>query len=114
MKGASLLEVVVGLALLALILPLALNLIPAALVTQGRAADLQGAGALALSWIEECKLKTSLAPGVDRDEQVVVGTSQFHVVREIYAVDSRLVDVVVSAQPARGTPIRLATRLARK
>lgn len=113
-RAFSLIEVVVGLGLLALILPLALNLVPGSLFAQRRAQTTESATALAQGWLQIARTQASLAAGLYGPETVVVGGGSFGVVREVYNVDAYLQDVVVVVSPSRGQPIRLASRLERR
>jgi len=112
-QALSLLEVVVGLGLLALIMPLALNLIPSGRFAQKRALSLEAATALAQGWLEETRNASTLSAGVYRQQTVQVGQLTFRAVQEHYGVDAYLMDVVVVVQPPQGQPVRLATRMAR-
>lgn len=111
-RAISLLEVVVGLGLLALILPLALNLIPSGLLTQRRAQQIQAATALSVGWMEEARSLTHPTPGLYQRD-ILVGGQNYRAVREIYLVDAYLLDVVVSVHPPSGPSVRSAGRIAR-
>lgn len=115
MKGRafSLIEVVVGLGLLALILPLALNLVPSGLFAQRRAQQNEAAIALARGWLEQARSTTQSA-GLYGPQMISVGQYNYRVSQEVYNVDAYLQDVVVVVQTTRGLPVRLATRIVRK
>ena len=110
-RAFSLLEVVVAIALLGILLPMAFNLIPTGLVAQRRGEELQLATAFAAGWINEAVAKPPATPGKDRDQLVQLGRQQFRATREFFKVSDRLMDVEVVLAPPRGRTIRLATRI---
>jgi hypothetical protein len=105
-----LLELVVCVALLALVIPFVLNLVPSGTLALKKSEQVQEASCYAFKLIEEAR--NSPAMGLDLDTTVRLGTTDYAVRREIFQVDSRLRDVVVEMKPGRGQPIRLATRMA--
>lgn len=112
-RGLSLLEVVVALALIALVLPFLLNLVPSSALALKRSEDVNAASAYAAKLLEEVRADPSPTPGVVTST-VRLNNTDFRIVREIYAVDRQpsLHDVVVSVHgPARFAPIRVATRI---
>ncbi|MBT9584834.1 hypothetical protein IV102_15930 [bacterium] len=110
----SLLEVIVALALLAMILPLILNLLPTSMLSLRRAERLQIATTLASYRMDEANL-VDPRPGVDVDEIVPLSSRRYHVVRQFYAIDSERIDVVVSVTllDTDLPPVSLASRLLR-
>ncbi len=114
MRGLSLLEVVVALALLALVLPFLLNLVPSSALALKRAEDVNAASAYAAKLLDESRCAPNFTVGVDKQETVTLNNTEFQVAREIYAVQGmdEMRDVVVSVTgPRRFQPIRMATRL---
>ena len=113
-RGASLLEVIIALGLLAIIIPLILNLLPSSMLSLRRAERLQVATTLASYRIDEVAY---LRPEAGRDLDVVVDLppNHYRVVREFYALDIYRLDVVVSCELVDSglPPVRLATRLLR-
>lgn len=113
-RGASLLEVVVALGLLAVIIPLIFNLLPSSMMALRRAERLQVATTLASYRMDELGRFNPVA-GVDVDEVVVLPPQKYRLVREFYNVDAYRMDVVVSCHLVDTDlpPVRLATRLVR-
>ena len=113
-RGASLLEVVIALGLLAIIIPLIFNLLPSSMLSLRRAERLQVATTLASYRMDEVAL-IEPQPGRDLDEVVTLPPHRYHLAREFYALDIYRLDVVVSCELVDSglPPVRLATRLLR-
>jgi type II secretory pathway pseudopilin PulG len=114
-RGASLLEVVIALGLLAIIIPLIFNLLPSSMLSLRRAERLQVATTLASYRMDELSLLEEPQPGRDLDEEISLPPHRYRVVREFYALDTYRMDVVVSCELVESglPPVRLATRLLR-
>ncbi|MBI3924867.1 MAG: hypothetical protein HY319_04950 [Armatimonadetes bacterium] len=114
-RGLSLLEVVVALGLLALVLPMLVNLIPSSAVALRRAQDIDAATAYAHKVLEEARRDSTLAPGATLEAEVTINRTNFRMIREVYEVSPAslgLVDVVVLMQGTPSfPPIRLSTRM---
>lgn len=115
-QGWTLLESIIGLAILGIILPIMCNLLPYAFFAQKRAEDLEAASAYAAGWIQEAIYQPAPAAGVDRDRRVTLGAHVYRAVREFYDVsgNSELLDVVVTLTSTRGHRASLATRVAKQ
>lgn len=113
-RAVSLLEVVVALGLMAVVIPLLLNLLPSSMMSLRRAERLQVATTLAAYRMDEVNLLNP-APGVDLNEIVTLSSRRYQVVREFYIVDGDRLDVVVTVNllDSNLPPIRLATRVLR-
>lgn len=106
-RGLSLLEVVVGLCLIALVVPFLLNLIPGGYLASFRAEIIQTGTTGALEWTEQARRKPKA-----RNEKVVLNKIEFQASTEIFPVtDTNLIDIVVTFVPPRGAPIVLCTRV---
>ena len=112
-RGGTLLEIVVAAGILALAIPLVLNLLPTGLLSLRKAESLQISTSLAFYRMDEARL---LAPrsGPQPVELVQIGPQTFTLAREFYQVDAQRWDVVVVCQPQGLAPVRLATRLVRE
>jgi hypothetical protein len=109
-RALSLIEIVVGLALLVLVLPLALNLIPSSMMVQRRAADTEAAVGVGMGWLEETRSETPLNT-TTYSLDIPAGQTNFQGTRAIYSLDAYSCDVVILLQPPRGEPIQLAERI---
>lgn len=107
-RGFSLLEVVVALALAALVLPLVLDLLPTSALALKRAEDLQAATGLATRALDE--MRADPKPGQARVE---INDTRFTVVREVFEVRPGITDLVVRVIDERKHEVRLATRIRR-
>ena len=110
-RGAfSLTEVIVASALLAVAVPLLLNLLPTSFLSLRKADHLQAATSMALYRVDEVAF---LKPrqGVDLSETLQVGGREYRVTREFYRIDDIRWDVVVSCDCENLAPVRLATRV---
>ena len=110
-----LLEVVLSMTLLMLTFALFWSLLPSHRAAQKMAGDVVAAASFGSGWIQEAVAYHPDEPVVDRDEQVVLGQTRYRARRQFLAVTGQndMLDVVVTLTPARGTPVRLATRLPR-
>lgn len=107
-RGFSLLEVVVALALAALVLPLVLDLLPTSALALKRAEDLQAATGLATRALDE--MRADPEPGQARVE---LNDTRFLVVREVFEIRPGILDLVVRVIDERKHEVRLATRIRR-
>ena len=112
--AATLLEVVVALGLLAMLLPLLLNLLPSAMLSARRAERLQVGTTLITYRMDEVPL-LDYKPGLDLDEVVQIDSHRYRLCREFYAVDTYRMDVAVSCVLLDSDlePIRLGLRVPR-
>lgn len=101
----SLIEVVVALALAALMLPLMLDLLPTSALALQKAEDLQTATGVALQAIDTMRLEPK-----DSDRDVVLNGTSFHVKERAYEISEGVYDLVVEVEFPRSEPVRLATR----
>ncbi|MFN8608170.1 MAG: prepilin-type N-terminal cleavage/methylation domain-containing protein [Vulcanimicrobiota bacterium] len=112
-RGFSLVEVIVAAGLLAVSIPLLLNLLPTSFLSLRKAELMQQATSMALYRLDEAQFLTPRR-GVDLDEVQRVGARDYRLVREFYQLDSQRWDVVVSCGCDELTPVRMATRLIRE
>lgn len=109
--GVSLLEVVIALALLALGLMFILAIVPTGIRSIKRSEDLQAAIAYGNEVVEQCR--RSIPPEGTTEFHVTLNGTDFKITRQIFKVDARLTDIVVTAWWSDTTPARvLATRVA--
>ncbi|MHB2015509.1 MAG: type IV pilus modification PilV family protein [Candidatus Xenobia bacterium] len=110
-RGFTLVEILVSLAILAAGVVFVVSIIPTAVLTLQRAEDLQAATAYGQELVEDARAHVPTAAGRDRDFQVTLNRTEFHVTRDI-VVFPDLEDVVVTLQgPSDQQPVKLATRL---
>ena len=112
-RGHSLLEVVIATGLIAICLPLFFNLVPISLKALRESERLRMCASLAERHLQECYYR-ELQPGLSLDVSERVDGEDFHIVREVYAVDSLRLDVVVEVRASQGRPFQLRTRVPRK
>lgn len=110
-RGFSFLEMVIALSLLGLLFPLVANLIPTGLVAQKRAEDIESSNAFAAGWVKEAIQRPAIAPGVDRNQTVVLGRHSYRATRQFFLVSPQLMDVVVTLVPDSGQTVVLSTRI---
>lgn len=111
--GFSLTEVIVASALLAMAVPLLVNLLPTSFLSLRKAQNLQAATSMALYRIDEVAFLRPRS-GVDLRESIQVGEQKFVVTREFYQIDAQRWDVVVACDSENLAPVRLATRVIRE
>lgn len=119
-SGFSLVELLVSFALVALSLICIMGVIPLGAVSMQKAADLQAASLYAAEMLEDAA-RLDYRPstsGVERDFDVTLDRTQFHVVRGVYALDqaaqTHFFEVVVSVSWNRQPqPVMLVTRVYR-
>lgn len=105
----SLTEVIVAAALLALAIPLTLNLLPTGFLSLRKAEHMQAATSMALYRLDEAAFVQPRA-GVDLRETMRVGARDYLLTREFYRMDSVRWDVVVVCESEGLSPTRFATR----
>lgn len=111
-RGHSLLEMVVAAGILALALPLILNLLPTSFFALRKAENIQIATSLAIYQLDEARY---LTPRLGAEvETVAVGGHDYQVAREFYRVDTLRWDVLVVCTSQQLAPVRLATRVIRE
>lgn len=110
MRGASLLEVVVTVTLLAVVIPLLFSLFPSSLRALSHSEVLQEAVALATYRVDEAAL-VCRGPGLDLRERRSLEGRTFEVAREFYRLDEYRMDVTVSVTTAGEKPVVLHSRI---
>lgn len=109
-RGLALIEVVFAMGLLALGFLFVLGIVPTGLTSVKRSEDIEAATAYGNELIEDAR--RTLPPLGPQELKLTFNATEFKIVREIYAVDNDLTDVVVVAQWTTDKPgVRLATRL---
>jgi hypothetical protein len=109
-RGLSLVEIIVATGLLAVGIPLLLNLLPTSFLSVRKSEVIQQATSMAIYRLDEVPFLTPRA-GVDLNEVQRVGLRDFRVIREFYQLDSYRWDVVIQCSCEDLTPVRLATRI---
>jgi hypothetical protein len=114
-SGVSLLEVVVALGLVAVIMPLILNLLPSSMMSLRRSERLAVATTLAAYRLDEAQL-LPYKVGQDLDEVINLNPQRYRLQRVFTPVDDYRVDVSVSCVllDSNLPPIELRTRLIRE
>lgn len=111
-RGHSLLEMVVAAGILAMALPLVLNLLPTSFFALRKAENIQIATSLAIYQLDEARY-IAPRPGAEA-ETVTVGGQIYRLTREFYRVDTVRWDVLVVCSNQQLAPVRLATRIIRE
>ena len=108
-------EILLGLTLLMLTFSMLWSLLPSHRAAQQMGGELVAATSFAAGWVEESVAYRPDQAGIDRQQEVTIGSRSYLARRQFLAVPGQpdLLDVVVTLTPARGRTIRLATRLAR-
>lgn len=104
----SLVEVVVGIALLLFMLPLVANLLPMGIASNKKAVVLQAAAALGAQLVEQ----GTYSPTDLNDRLIQVGPHEFHCWRTVHLNSQRLLDISVRVENPRIAPVKLVTRVA--
>ncbi len=118
-RAFTLMEIVVCIALIAISVLIILGLIPMGAVSLQKAQDVQAATLYGTELLEDGARPDYVPPSpdrVDRDFEVTLNHTTYHVQRAIYACDAshppRLYDVVVTvAWSAQPQPVSLRTRV---
>lgn len=110
-RGLSLLELIIAVALLAIAVLFIVSIIPSGVLGLKKAEDLQTASAYGMELIETVRMHPPAAPD-RRSFALTLNSTNFDFVREIYAVEDDLFDVVVvvTGNPDN-PPYRIATRI---
>lgn len=108
-EGQTLLEIILACSILAVLIPLFLNLLIPAKRSLQRAELLQVATSMALYRVEEVRYLDPV-PGIDLRETMLVNQREYQIVREIYRVDELRLDVVVRCTAVNLPPVTLSTR----
>lgn len=109
-RGVSVLEVVIALALLAVGVMFILAIVPTGLSALKRSEDIQAAVAYGNDIIE--RTRTSLPPEGSITYKVTMNGTDFEMTRQVFRVNGRCTDVVVTARWSPTIPPRvLATRV---
>jgi prepilin-type N-terminal cleavage/methylation domain-containing protein len=118
--GFTLIEIIMALALFSMCIFLVINVIPTGVMTLKKAEDLQSASLYGQEIIEDAVRSfpkgAAYFPVKDREFDITMNSTQFHVTREIYNVDTctppKLFDIVVVVSWDRQPmPLRLGRRL---
>ncbi len=109
-RGFSLVEIIVAAGLLALAIPLILNLLPTSFLSLRKAEAIQVATSLALYRMDEVAFLQPVT-GVDLRERLKVGPRDYALTREFYQLDATRWDAVVCVECEDLAPIRVATRV---
>lgn len=108
----SLTETVAAAGLLALIVPLLLNLLPTGFLSLRRSECIETSTSLALYRMDEVSFVTP-REGIDLDESIQVKDRVYRLVREFYRLDPIRWDVVIVCTTPGEQPCRLVTRVLR-
>jgi type II secretory pathway pseudopilin PulG len=111
MRGVSLAELSVSVALLGLLIMFVITLLPSSVVTLRRADAMQSATAYAVDMIEQAR--TNPALGVGTAFLLDLEGGHFQVVRTVTPADAGLQDVVVTLRDTHGHVVTIGTRMPR-
>lgn len=110
MRGVSLLEVVIGMALLALGFIFVLGIVPTSVTAVKRSEDIAAATAYGLEMLEDAR--RVLPSQAIREMDITFNATEFKVRREIVTAGEGLSDIVVTITWTQDKPpIKLVTRV---
>jgi Tfp pilus assembly protein PilV len=110
MRGLSLLEVVIALALVALGVVFVLGIIPTSVLSVKRSENIEAATAYGMELVEDAR--QNLGTGTERHYEVEFNNTRITFIRALYTVDESTTDIVVVGKWSDERPgIHLATRV---